>query len=144
MFPVRFEIEAQDGAARAGTATTARGTYTTPLFMPVGTRGAIKYLSAADYERLGAQIVLGNTYHLMLRPGADVVERFGGLAAFAGWDGITLTDSGGLKDTASVTVNQREFYLGGVRIAQPWYTFGRIRHAIDAAGAEVTAAVADE
>jgi queuine tRNA-ribosyltransferase len=97
MFPVAFEIEAEDGSARAGTATTARGNYTTPLFMPVGTRGAIKYLSAADYERLGAQIVLGNTYHLMLRPGADVVERFGGLAAFAGWDGITLTDSGGFQ-----------------------------------------------
>jgi len=86
-----------DGAARAGTAHTARGTYTTPLFMPVGTRGVVKYLSAADYERLGVQIVLGNTYHLMLRPGAEVVERFGGLAAFTGWDGLTLTDSGGYQ-----------------------------------------------
>lgn len=65
--------------------------------MPVGTRGAVKYLSAIDYERLGAQIVLGNTYHLMLRPGAAVVERFGGLGAFAGWDGLTLTDSGGFQ-----------------------------------------------
>jgi queuine tRNA-ribosyltransferase len=65
--------------------------------MPVGTRGAIKYLSARDYAELGARIVLGNTYHLMLRPGADVVERFGGLGAFAGWDGLTLTDSGGFQ-----------------------------------------------
>jgi queuine tRNA-ribosyltransferase len=65
--------------------------------MPVGTRGAIKYLSAADYERLGAQIVLGNTYHLMLRPGAETVARFGGLGAFAGWNGLTLTDSGGFQ-----------------------------------------------
>jgi queuine tRNA-ribosyltransferase len=97
MHPVEFTVDARDGAARAGTATTARGTYTTPLFMPVGTRGAIKYLSAADYERLGAQIVLGNTYHLMLRPGADVVERFGGLGRFAGWSGLTLTDSGGFQ-----------------------------------------------
>jgi queuine tRNA-ribosyltransferase len=95
--PVRFEAVATDGAARAGTATTARGSYTTPLFMPVGTRGAIKYLSADDYDRLGAQIVLGNTYHLMLRPGADTVARFGGLAAFAGWGGLTLTDSGGFQ-----------------------------------------------
>jgi queuine tRNA-ribosyltransferase len=71
--------------------------YTTPLFMPVGTRGAIKYLSAADYERLGVQIVLGNTYHLMLRPGADLVEQFGGIGKFAGWDGLTLTDSGGFQ-----------------------------------------------
>ena len=65
--------------------------------MPVGTRGAIKYLSAADYELLGAQIVLGNTYHLMLRPGADVVAHMGGLARFAGWSGLTLTDSGGFQ-----------------------------------------------
>jgi len=97
VFAVEFEVEATDGAARAGTATTAGGTYTTPLFMPVGTRGAIKYLSAADYRPLGAQIVLGNTYHLMLRPGADLVERFGGLARFAGWDGLMLTDSGGFQ-----------------------------------------------
>jgi queuine tRNA-ribosyltransferase len=65
--------------------------------MPVGTRGAIKYLSAVDYDDLGAQIVLGNTYHLMMRPGADVVAHFGGLARFAGWDGLTLTDSGGFQ-----------------------------------------------
>ncbi|MEL6890003.1 MAG: tRNA guanosine(34) transglycosylase Tgt [Actinomycetota bacterium] len=97
MHAVDVEITASDGAARAATATTANGSYTTPLFMPVGTRGAIKYLSAADYDRLGAQIVLGNTYHLMLRPGADLVERFGGLASFAGWDGLTLTDSGGFQ-----------------------------------------------
>ena len=97
MPPGELEVEAPDGAARAGTATTARGNYTTPLFMPVGTRGAVKYLSAADYGRIGAQIVLGNTYHLMLRPGADVVERFGGLGRFAGWDGLTLTDSGGFQ-----------------------------------------------
>jgi queuine tRNA-ribosyltransferase len=97
MHPVEFQVEATDAAARAGTATTARGSYTTPLFMPVGTRGAIKYLSAADYERIGAQIVLGNTYHLMLRPGAELIERFGGLNSFSGWDGLTLTDSGGFQ-----------------------------------------------
>jgi queuine tRNA-ribosyltransferase len=65
--------------------------------MPVGTRGAIKYLSARDYEELGAEIVLGNTYHLMLRPGADIVQRFGGLGKFASWNGLTLTDSGGFQ-----------------------------------------------
>ena len=97
MHPVELRVDASDGPARAGTATTAHGTYTTPLFMPVGTRGAIKYLSAADYEDVGAQIVLGNTYHLMLRPGADLVERFGGLGRFAGWGGLTLTDSGGFQ-----------------------------------------------
>jgi queuine tRNA-ribosyltransferase len=94
---VEFAAEATDGAARAGTATTANGSYTTPLFMPVGTRGAIKYLSADDYDALGAQIVLGNTYHLMMRPGAETVAHFGGLAKFAGWRGLTLTDSGGFQ-----------------------------------------------
>lgn len=97
MHPVRFETVATDGLARAGVAHTAKGSYQTPCFMPVGTRGAIKYLSADDYDRLGAQIVLGNTYHLMLRPGAETVARFGGLARFAGWSGLTLTDSGGYQ-----------------------------------------------
>ncbi len=97
MFPVRLQISARDGRARTGTATTHSGSYETPCFMPVGTRGAIKYLSARDYAELGARIVLGNTYHLMLRPGADVVESFGGLGAFAAWDGLTLTDSGGFQ-----------------------------------------------
>ena len=97
MHPVTLSIEHTDGDARATTATTARGSYRTPCFMPVGTRGAIKYLSAADYERLGAEIVLGNTYHLMLRPGAQTIAEFGGLGRFAGWNGLTLTDSGGFQ-----------------------------------------------
>lgn len=97
MFPVKLHVEARHGAARAGVAHTARGSYTTPTFMPVGTRGAVKYLDARDYAALGAQIVLGNTYHLMLRPGAELIERFGGLGRFAGWEGLTLTDSGGFQ-----------------------------------------------
>ena len=97
MYPVNFQLEQSDGTARAGTATTAHGSYITPCFMPVGTRGAIRNLSALDYELLGAQIVLGNTYHLMLRPGADTVEAMGGLGKFAGWGGLTLTDSGGFQ-----------------------------------------------
>jgi queuine tRNA-ribosyltransferase len=97
LHPVTLEIEAADGPARAGIATTARGSYRTPCFMPVGTRGAVKYLSAADYDDLGAEVVLGNTYHLMLRPGTETVARFGGLGAFSGWDGLTLTDSGGFQ-----------------------------------------------
>ncbi len=97
MFPVEFTESARDGLARTGVAQTHRGNYTTPCFMPVGTRGAIKYLCAKDYEELGAQIVLGNTYHLMLRPGAEVIAGFGGLGAFSGWGGLTLTDSGGFQ-----------------------------------------------
>ncbi|MEN9821810.1 MAG: queuine tRNA-ribosyltransferase [Actinomycetota bacterium] len=97
MHPVRFDVTATDGAARTGVGHTAKGSYRTPCFMPVGTRGAIKYLSASDYERLGAEIVLGNTYHLMLRPGAETVAHFGGLGKFADWKGLTLTDSGGFQ-----------------------------------------------
>ena len=95
---VTFEPSAVDGAARTGVARFADGrSYRTPCFMPVGTRGAVKYLAADDYEALGARIVLGNTYHLMLRPGVDVVSSLGGLGRFAGWDGLTLTDSGGYQ-----------------------------------------------
>jgi queuine tRNA-ribosyltransferase len=90
-------IEAVDGAARAGTVTTARGTFATPVFMPVGTRGSVKAIDARDLESVGASVVLGNTYHLMLRPGADVVAALGGLGAFSGWRGHTLTDSGGFQ-----------------------------------------------
>jgi queuine tRNA-ribosyltransferase len=97
MHPVEFELVAADGAARSGIGHTARGSYRTPCFMPVGTRGAVKYLSAADYERLGAEIVLGNTYHLMLRPGAETVAHFGGIGRFSDWNGLTLTDSGGFQ-----------------------------------------------
>lgn len=97
MYPVTFTPRATDGSARTGTAVTARGAYDTPCFMPVGTRAAVKHLSASDYAAVGARIVLGNTYHLMLRPGADVIENMGGLGRFTGWDGLTLTDSGGYQ-----------------------------------------------
>lgn len=97
MFRVGLNIDGGDGSARSGTATTSRGAYETPCFMPVGTRGAVKYLSSRDYAELGAQIVLGNTYHLMLRPGAEVIESLGGLGKFSGWGGLTLTDSGGFQ-----------------------------------------------
>jgi len=93
----RLSVEATDGRARAGTVTTRRGTFRTPCFMPVGTRGAVRTLSSADLEDLGAEIILGNTYHLMLRPGADVVAGLGGIGRFAAWPGHVLTDSGGYQ-----------------------------------------------
>ncbi len=92
-----ISVTATDGEARTGTVTTARGTFPTPTFMPVGTRGSVKAIDARDLENLGADVVLGNTYHLMLRPGADVVEEMGGLGKFSGWGGHTLTDSGGFQ-----------------------------------------------
>ncbi|MEY2741160.1 MAG: queuine tRNA-ribosyltransferase [Actinomycetota bacterium] len=97
MHPVVLREVARCGAARAGVAATARGDYETPCFMPVGTRAAVKYLSADDYRAIGARIVLGNAYHLMLRPGAETVAALGGLGRFSGWDGLTLTDSGGYQ-----------------------------------------------
>ncbi len=92
-----FDLQHEDGLARAGTVTTAHGTFTTPCFMPVGTRGAIKHLSSVDMDDLGAQVILANNYHLMLRPGFEIVEKLGGLGAMAGWTGHTLTDSGGYQ-----------------------------------------------
>jgi len=93
----RVEIAATDGEARTGTVHTARGTYPVPAFMPVGTRGAVKALDSVDLENLDADVVLANTYHLMLRPGVDTVARLGGLHRFTGWDRHTLTDSGGYQ-----------------------------------------------
>jgi queuine tRNA-ribosyltransferase len=92
-----FEVTARHAAARRGRLRTARGEITTPCFMPVGTRGAVRTLSSADLEDLGAEIILGNTYHLMLKPGAEVIEQLGGLHGFEDWHGLVLTDSGGYQ-----------------------------------------------
>jgi queuine tRNA-ribosyltransferase len=92
-----LRVDARDGAARATTITTARGTFRTPCFMPVGTRGAVRHLAADDLASLGFEVVLANTYHLMLRPGADVVADLGGLHGFMDWSGHVLTDSGGFQ-----------------------------------------------
>ena len=92
-----IEVTATDGHARAGVVRTPRGAFATPCFMPVGTRGAVKHLTAEDLEGLGAEVVLANTYHLMLRPGADVVAQLGGLHGFMDWSGHVLTDSGGYQ-----------------------------------------------
>jgi queuine tRNA-ribosyltransferase len=91
------EVTATDGEARTGLVHTARGSYPVPAFMPVGTRGAVKALDSKDLQTLGAHVILANTYHLMLRPGADAVAGLGGLHRFTGWQGHTLTDSGGYQ-----------------------------------------------
>ena len=92
-----FQTEATDGAARAGTLRTAHGDVQTPVFMPVGTAGTVKAMTADSVRATGASIVLGNTYHLMLRPGAERVARLGGLHKFMDWSGPILTDSGGFQ-----------------------------------------------
>ncbi len=94
---IRMRLEHGDGRARAGTIITGRGEVPTPAFMPVGTRAAIKMLDTSDLEQLGPPVVLANTYHLMERPGADLIAEMGGLHRFMGWDGHLLTDSGGYQ-----------------------------------------------
>jgi len=95
--PLRLEVEAEDGAARCGLVRTARGDYPVPAFMPVGTRGAVKALDAADLDALGAPVVLANAFHLLCRPGAETVAALGGIHRFTGYDGHLLTDSGGFQ-----------------------------------------------
>src|SRR5919112_789093 len=92
-----FRVQSTDGPARAGTLSLPHGQVETPAFMPVGTHGVVRGLSAEDVRRTRAQIVLGNTYHLHLRPGEDVVEAMGGLHRFSTWSGPMLTDSGGFQ-----------------------------------------------
>ena len=92
-----FDIEAKDGNARAGMLHTAHGDLRTPAFMPVATQGSVKGVDPRDLRSMGATMVLGNTYHLYLRPGVEVIEKLGGLHRFMGWSGPILTDSGGFQ-----------------------------------------------
>ncbi|OGJ92054.1 MAG: tRNA guanosine(34) transglycosylase Tgt [Candidatus Raymondbacteria bacterium RifOxyA12_full_50_37] len=112
----KFKLEGQDPAtsARAGKITTSRGEIETPVFMPVGTAGAVKTLCSEDLLALDAKIILSNTYHLVVRPGLDVIEKAGGLHKFMNWNRPILTDSGGyqvfsLKETRKVTDEGVEF-----------------------------------
>jgi queuine tRNA-ribosyltransferase len=97
--PGTFDILESDpqSQARTGRLVTAHGVVETPVFMPVGTQATVKAMSPLEMEQLGAQVILGNTYHLFVRPGMDVIETCGGLHAFMGWDGPILTDSGGFQ-----------------------------------------------
>jgi queuine tRNA-ribosyltransferase len=92
-----FAVIAADGSARAGILNLPRGQIRTPVFMPVGTQAAVKALDPDDLRAAGTQIILANTYHLMLRPGGDVLEKLGGVSRFMGWNGPILTDSGGFQ-----------------------------------------------
>ncbi|MDO8750852.1 MAG: tRNA guanosine(34) transglycosylase Tgt [Dehalococcoidia bacterium] len=92
-----FHLQGADGAARAGVLTTPHGAVPTPAFIPVATQGSVKTVTPQELRDLGATIVLGNTYHLYLRPGVELVREMGGLGAFMGWDGPLLTDSGGFQ-----------------------------------------------
>ncbi|MGH6681192.1 MAG: tRNA guanosine(34) transglycosylase Tgt [Bradyrhizobium sp.] len=121
--PNHFQLLAADGAARTGLVTTPHGAVRTPAFMPVGTAGAMKGLYWREVREAGADIVLGNTYHLMLRPGAERIAALGGLQRFTGWGGPMLTDSGGfqvmsLSELRKVSENAVTFrsHIDGTRI----------------------------
>ena len=112
-----FELLVTDGAARRGRLTTPHGVVDTPAFMPVGTRAAVKSLSPDDLRAAGAQIVLGNTFHLLVRPGPDLVRELGGLHRFMSWDGPILTDSGGFQVFSLAKL--RKMTEGGVEFRAP-------------------------
>ncbi len=112
-----FEIIKTDGEARRGRLVLAHGTVDTPAFMPVGTYGTVKAMSPDELRAVGAQIVLGNTFHLWLRPGLEVIAKHGGLHRFMGWDGPILTDSGGFQVFSLNSL--RKITEEGVRFASP-------------------------
>jgi queuine tRNA-ribosyltransferase len=114
---LQFAIHATDGAARRGRLTFARGTVETPAFMPVGTYGSVKAMTPRDVTEIGAEIILGNTFHLFLRPGLEIVEKFGGLHKFIGWNKPILTDSGGFQVFS--LAHKRKITEEGVTFASP-------------------------
>jgi queuine tRNA-ribosyltransferase len=114
---MKFTISHRDGAARRGRLELAHGAVDTPAFMPVGTYGTVKAMSPAELREIGAQIVLGNTFHLWLRPGLEVIEKHGDLHRFMGWNGPILTDSGGFQVFSLATL--RKVSEEGVQFASP-------------------------
>ena len=94
---INFEVEATCGNSRAGVLQTAQGKVHTPIFMPVGTLGTVKGMTPEEVKEIGAEIILGNTYHLHLRPGDKLIKEIGGLHKFMNWPGPILTDSGGFQ-----------------------------------------------
>jgi queuine tRNA-ribosyltransferase len=114
---MKFDVHASDGAARRGTLTFRRGSVQTPAFMPVGTYGTIKSVTPEEVASDGAEIILGNTFHLMLRPGTAVIRKHGGLHEFMNWHGPILTDSGGFQVFS--LANMRKLSEEGVRFQSP-------------------------
>ena len=117
MSRMRFERLGQDGVARRGRLHFPRGTVETPAFMPVGTYGSVKAMKPVDIEAIGAEIILGNTFHLYLRPGLDVIAAHEGLHRFTGWSRPILTDSGGFQVWS--LAKRRKITEQGVTFASP-------------------------
>ena len=109
-----FEVKTQDEKARLGQITTSRGLIDTPAFMPVGTLGTVKGVFAEDVIKTGTQVILGNTYHLMIRPGIDILDQFNGLHNFMNWQKPILTDSGGFQIMSLAKLNKIDINVGAV------------------------------
>ncbi len=114
---LNFKLKKTDGNARRGSITLNHGEVETPIFMPVGTYGTVKAMSPLELKEIGAQIILGNTFHLWLRPGTDILDKFGGLHRFMGWDKPILTDSGGFQVFSLGAM--RKITEEGVKFASP-------------------------
>jgi queuine tRNA-ribosyltransferase len=114
---LNFKLKKTDGNARRGSIALNHGEVETPVFMPVGTYGTVKAMSPLELKEIGAQIILGNTFHLWLRPGTDILDRFGGLHRFMGWDKPILTDSGGFQVFSLGAM--RKITEEGVKFASP-------------------------
>src|SRR5690606_38318853 len=135
---MQFEVTATDGAARRGRMIFERGVVDTPAFMPVGTYGTVKAMTPEELEALGAQMILGNTFHLMLRPGVEVVRAHGGLHGFMHWERPILTDSGGfqvfsLERLRRVTETGVEFRspVDGAKVLLTPESSIEVQHALD-------------
>src|SRR5262245_53531910 len=115
--PMKFSLLSNDGAARRGRLTFPRGIVETPAFMPVGTYGTVKAMTPEELTQAGAQIILGNTFHLLLRPGMEVIKAHGGLHGFMHWNGPILTDSGGFQVFSLATL--RKITEEGVSFRSP-------------------------
>ena len=109
-----FELITQDNNARLGKINTPKGTIDTPTFMPVGTQGTVKGVFTDDIELTGTQVILGNTYHLFIRPGIEIVKKFGGLHKFMNWNKPILTDSGGYQIMSLAKLNKIDKEIGAV------------------------------
>ena len=109
-----FEVKTQDEEARHGQITTHRGLIDTPAFMPVGTLGTVKGIFTEDILETGSQIILGNTYHLMIRPGTEILDQFNGLHNFMNWQKPILTDSGGFQIMSLAKLNKIDINIGAV------------------------------
>ena len=122
----KFELKAEDGNARRAALTTAHGVVETPVFMPVGTRATVKAMLPEELEEIGSQIILGNTYHLHLRPGEKIIKKLGGLHKFMNWNKPILTDSGGfqvfsLSSLRKISEKGVEFQSGNCTSNSFWF-----------------------